>query len=305
MTLRRALLIINPNSRNGRSDIGPALDVLRQGGIDLFRPDGEGSSDRGTDSRWGDLDMIIVGGGDGTLNRVIDEVLKQELPLGILPLGTANDLARTLGLPEDLRACADIIVRGGTKKIDLGKANDKHFFNVASLGVSGEVAKELNKDLKARFGVLGYAIGLWRAVAKRRVINGSIRCDGRSMKLRAIQISIGNGRFYGGGMTISADADIDDGKLDLVLVAPQTIWQLLRSLPLFRWGHHDLNDNVRHLSCREIELSTRIALSVNTDGEMTTQTPANFRLVPAALEVFVPSSGLAEAFKDRVRVSSE
>jgi diacylglycerol kinase family enzyme len=126
-------------------------------------------------------------------------------------------------------------------------------------------------------------------VARRRVIRAEVTLDGRALKTRAIQISVGNGRFYGGGMAIAADARIDDGTLDLVLVTPQTMWQLISRLPLFRWGRHDLNDNVQHLQSSAIDLSTTTPLPINTDGEMTTRTPVAFRLVPQAIEVFVPA----------------
>ena len=287
--MKRALLLINPNSRNGRSDIETAIDILRDGGIELVKPTSDKDCDfeRGIAEQGQDCDFVIVGGGDGTLSGAIQGLLRLGRPFGILPLGTANDLARTLELPDNPEDCARVIVEGKTRRIDLGRANDRHFFNVASLGVSSDVARGLDRDLKARYGVFGYAVSLWRAVAKRRVIKADIVCDGQASKVRAIQISIGNGRFYGGGMVIAADASIDDGTLDLIIVAPQTIWQLIRRLPVFRWGHHDLNKTVCHIRSQEIDLKTRSSLPINTDGEVTTETPATFRLLPKALEVFV------------------
>lgn len=288
--MRRALLLINPRSRRGGEDIEPILDVLRQGGIELIAPDaGDGAETERALAELGPTsDLVIVGGGDGTINRELGAVLKLGKPLGILPLGTANDLARTLELPVRPEESAGVILRGKTRKIDVGQVNDKLFLNVASIGMSGEVARELDSDLKARWGIFGYALSLWRVVVRRRAISVDIRCDGKRLKTRAIQISIGNGRFYGGGMTIAADADIDDGTLDLVLMAPQPLWKLVRRLLIFRWGHHDLNDTVRHLRGREIALQTRTSLPINTDGEITTETPALFRLIPKTLEVFVP-----------------
>ncbi len=288
--MARALLLINPNSRNGRADIEAALQILRRSDIELVLPDDSADLDTVFASvRENLIDMVIVGGGDGTLNRFVEDVLALGRPLGILPLGTANDLARTLGLPESLEACAEVIAARRKRPIDLGRVNGKHFFNVASLGVSEQVTKELNRDLKARFGIFGYAIGLWRAVTRRRVIKGKIACDGRPFRLRAIQISIGNGRFYGGGMAIHADAAIDDGTLDLVMMEQRSVWQLFLALPAFRFGRHDLNENVRHMRARRIELETRTPLPINTDGEITSETPATFELVPSALEVFAPS----------------
>ena len=288
--MSKALLLINPRSRNGRSDIEAAFDVLRQGGIDLAKPadDGDGDFGRVIVEQGQDCDFVIIGGGDGTLNGAVEGLVKLDRPFGILPLGTANDLARTLELSDDPVDCARVIVAGATRKIDLGRANDKHFFNVASLGISSDVARLLDRDLKARYGVFGYAVSLWRAVARRRVIKAKVTCDRRSSTVRVIQISIGNGRFYGGGMAIAADARIDDGMLDVVLVAPQTLWALISRLPVLRWGRHDLNQTVRHFRCRQVGLEMRVSLPINTDGEVAAETPATFQIIPGALDVFAP-----------------
>ena len=283
-----ALLLINPNSRNGRTDIDPALEVLRTGGLDLVTPADDHDFTETILGVAHDVDLVIVGGGDGTLNHAAEALVKVDRPIGILPLGTANDLARTLELPADLPACAEVIIRGKTRRIDLGEVNGKLFFNMASLGISTEVTRNLNQDLKARLGVFGYAIGLCRAAARRRVIKGLLHFDGKRQNLRAIQISIGNGRYYGGGMTISADADIDDDMLDLVVVPPQPLFPWVHRLLLFRWGRHDLNQTIRHHRVKDIDLDTGVEWSINTDGEVTTSTPARFSILPKALDIFVP-----------------
>ena len=284
----RALILTNPNSRNGQADLSAALETLRRGGIEPVMPPSDCEVTEAIARVADDIDLLIVGGGDGTLHTVINARSNFDLPLGILPLGTANDLARTIGLPMDPQACAQVIVDGRKRRIDLGEINGRYFFNVASLGISTEVTRILNRDLKARFGVFGYLISLWRAAAKRRVIKADLRFEGRRHRCRAIQVSVGNGRHYGGGMTIAADADIDDGMLDVVVVAPQSLFPRVHHLLLFRLGRHELNRDIRHYRVTEIELDTGIALPITTDGELTTSTPARFRVLPKALDVFVP-----------------
>jgi diacylglycerol kinase (ATP) len=286
---RIALVLINQGSRQGDADLRPALDVLRRSGVEAV----EVSSDdhrrlqQALAQHRDRVDRVVVGGGDGTLNAVLDGLIETRLPLGILPLGTANDLARTLELPSDLAEAAAVVAAGRTRQIDVGCVNGKHFFNVASLGLSTQVARELTRETKRRWGVLGYPIALWRAVHKRRSFRADIRCDQERRRLHSIQIWIGNGRHFGGGMTIAANARIDDGKLDLVSLAPRSFWQLIVSSARLRWGfRHD--ERLRHWRGTEIEIRTHRRMPINTDGEVTTQTPAQVRIVPKAISVYVP-----------------
>ena len=277
-------------------DLAPALEVLREGGVHVLEerpPDVRQLGAWILDHR-GVADLVIIGGGDGTLNAAAEALVEAGLPLGVLPLGTATDLARTLEIPADPIAASRVIVDGETHRIDVGCVNGKHFFNVASLGLSVHVARELGVEVKRRWGVLGYPLTVWRALGQHQWFRAEIRCNGQRARVRSIQISIGNGRHYGGGMTIAADAQIDDGMLDVVNVAPQGLLELIVNLPAFRWGRHDRAPRmVRHWRCCEIEIRTAQPMPINTDGEVTTQTPATIVVVPKAIEVHVPQSFLA------------
>ena len=289
---RTALLFANVASRQGGTDVAPALEVLREGGVRVLE---ESPSDVGQLGAWilerrSEADLVIIGGGDGTLNAAADALVEAGLPLGILPLGTANDLARTLEIPSSLIEASRVIAAGHTRRIDLGRINGKHFFNVASVGLSVHVARQLNVDVKRRWGVLGYPLTLWRALGHHHAFRAEIRCNGTRARVRTMQISVGNGRYYGGGMTIAGDAAIDDGMLDVVSLAPQGVLELILNLPALRWGWHERPEQVRHWRCRDIEIRTVQALPVNTDGEVTTRTPANIVVVPKALAVYVAQS---------------
>ena len=282
-------------------DLAPALEVLREGGVHVLEerpPDVRQLGAWILDHR-GVADLVIIGGGDGTLNAAAEALVEAGLPLGVLPLGTANDLARTLEIPVDPIEASRMIVEGETHRIDVGCVNGKHFFNVASLGLSVHVARELGVEVKRRWGVLGYPLTVWRALGQHQWFRAEIRCNGQRARVRSIQISIGNGRHYGGGMTIAADAQIDDGMLDVVSVAPQGLLELIVNLPAFRWGRHDRAPRmVRHWRCCEIEIRTAQPMPINTDGEVTTQTPATIVVVPQAIEVHVPQSFLASRRTD-------
>ncbi len=211
------------------------------------------------------------------------------MPLGILPLGTANDLARTLGIPASVPDACQIIATGQIRHIDLGWVNGKHFFNVASLGLSVEITLQLSKEAKRRWGVLAYALTAARAIWQARPFKAEIRCNGESVAVKTIQIAVGNGRYYGGGLTVAEDAAIDDRRLDLYSLETERWWQILSLLPAVWRGTHTSWPNVRALTGTEFEVHTRRPRAINTDGELTARTPAHFRVIPQALAVLAPA----------------
>ncbi|MGB5963201.1 MAG: lipid kinase [Coleofasciculaceae cyanobacterium] len=286
----RALLLLNRNSRRGEETINQVVSELKALNFEIFEESTEKPQQLTNIIRsYRDrVDMVIVGGGDGTLNSAIEGLLDTQLPLGILPLGTANDLARTLGIPQSLPQACRVIADGYSQRIDLGRVNHKHFFNVASLGLSVEITKQLDKKLKRRWGVLAYAVTAMRVIWQARPFRAKISCGDKSIKVKTVQIAVGNGRYYGGGMTVADDAAINDQRLDLYSLECQHWWQLLLWLPAMRVGTHSGWDGIRTLKGKEFVVFTSKPLSVNADGEIVTQTPAKFRLVPKAISVFVP-----------------
>lgn len=288
----RALLVINHNARRGHDDLRSAMTKLAQGGIELVetpvdRPSELSQSIRSCRDR---VDLILIGGGDGTLSQAADALVEVGLPLGILPLGTANDLARTLAIPTDLNAAVDIILRGHRKQIDLGWVNGTHFFNVASIGLTTGMTRRLSRGRKSRWGVLAYAFAALSVGLRARPFAVEIRSETETLHVRAIQIAVGNGRHYGGGLTIDENARIDDGQLHLVSIEVEHWRQLVPLLPSLRTGTFQSASRVRTLSGRtfEIRVSGKRRKKIVADGELTSRTPAEFRVVPKALEVFVP-----------------
>lgn len=286
---RRALLLVNRFSRRGQESFSEVVKQLQR---DFQLIEGNAEQPR----QISDLihqyrhqvDLVIIGGGDGTLNAAIEGLINTQLPLGILPLGTANDLARTLEIPKSIPEACKIIANGKVKRIDVGKVNGKHFFNVASLGLSVQITQQLRGDLKRRWGVLAYAIAALQVVYRTRPFKAEICYLDRSIKVRTVQIAIGNGRYYGGGMVIDDDATIEDCKLDLYSLEIRQWWQIFPLIPAIMCGKQGKWPGVRTLEGQEIEIYTRKPYPINTDGEITTYTPAKFQLVPQALPVIVP-----------------
>ena len=287
--MRKALLLVNRHARRGETALAEAINLLKNLELELIE---ESINDS---CRLSDLirryhnqvDLVIIGGGDGTLNSAIEGLLATGLPLGILPLGTANDLVRTLGLTNNLADACQVIAKGHIKQIDVGKVNDRYFFNVASLGLSVKITEKLTQEAKRRWGILAYAATTLQVIWQSRPFRAEISIPGETLRVRTIQIAIGNGRHYGGGMVVAADAAIDDQRLDLYSLETKQWWQILALLPTMRKGNHAMLPGVRVLQGQEFEIRTFRPRPINTDGEITTQTPAKFSVLPKALSVFV------------------
>ncbi len=287
----RTLLIVNEHSRSGRERGDEAEALLRAAGLDVIR--GHTTSREGVSQRIrelaGEIGRVVVGGGDGTINAAAPGVIDTGLPLGILPLGTANDLARTLGLPLDLAGATQVIVGGRTRTIDLGEVNRHPYFNVASLGFGVDLTRALTRDAKQRWGLLGYAVAGLRVLRRLRAFHAVITIGDERIVSRTVHLAVGNGRHYGGGMTVSEDAAIDDGRLDLYSLEVESILGLLLRLPALRSGRTNDWTDIRMLRGQEITIRTRRQRSVNADGEIVTRTPATFRILQNAVTVYTPS----------------
>jgi YegS/Rv2252/BmrU family lipid kinase len=292
----RALLVVNPRARRGTGSIASAVEVLEERGFAVTEVKvGEGETISGLIKAHKDeCDLVIVGGGDGTLNAAAAALVETGLPLGVLPLGTANDFARTVGIPADPVKAAETIATQEPRPIDLGEVNGHFFFNVASIGFSAELANDLTEHAKKRWGKLGYAIVAARILLRSRLFTAHLDHDGTTERIRSMQVSVGNGRHYGGGMTVEETATADDGKLDFYSLEVDHWWRLLALLPSLRKGTQGRWDDVRAFQTTEVTIRTSRRRAVNTDGELSTYTPAHFRIRPKAILVFAPPKGTAQ-----------
>ena len=287
---RRALLLVNRRARRGGYSLDGATAVLRQGGVELLEVPMPPRDQLTAAIREHapTVDLVIVGGGDGTINASAKGILETGLPLGILPLGTANDLARTLALPLDPAAAASVIVAGRLRDIDVGEANDVPFFNVASIGFSAELARRLTGESKRRWGKLGYAIVAARLLRRMQPFHAHLRHDDCDEEVQTLQVAVGSGRFYGGGLAVAEGAAPDDGRLDVYSLETSHWLQLLALLPGLKRGTHVRSRKVRAFRTTELSLHTRRPRDIDADGELMTRTPARFRVRPAAVKVFAP-----------------
>lgn len=292
-----ALFLINKNSRSGQEASEWLTPYLEQLGFSLTVPTTDSPADvaEAIEQHHKQVDLIIIAGGDGSINAAAKGLVNTEKPLGIIPLGTANDLAKTLGIPDNPEEACQLIKNAwlaqNIKPINMGAINNQLFFNVAHLGISSEVTKQLDKSLKKRWGIFAYLLACIRAARAMKKFNAEVQIDDREpVQLKSIQISIGNGRFYGGGLAIRDDANIDTVRLDFSSIRPQRFYRLLLAFPSVKLGRQRYLREVDEFTGQSINIETQLPIKITADGEDLTQTPAKITVLPNAVNILAPAN---------------
>lgn len=293
--MTRALVIINANSRSGRESRDRVIDLLRDAGLELEVPVLHSPDDISplVYAHRDKVDALVLGGGDGTLQNAAQVLAETRLTLGIIPLGTANDLARTLGIPSDIEQACRVIAAGHASPVDLGRVNGHYFFNVANIGLGVEVQKALTASagLKRKWGALSYARAALDAYRRQKPFSVRIEAGEERYVLRVVQVAVGNGCYYGGGMLIHQSCSIRDQNLDCYAIRPFSWRAILRLCHAIKWGKELDSAEFLQLRGPEISIRTSKPRAVTADGEIITRTPAKFSVAAAAVNVYVPKDG--------------
>jgi YegS/Rv2252/BmrU family lipid kinase len=300
---RSAAVVINAGSRRGSAH-ELAVDTMRKAGVPIsaVHPVLSGADLAGTLDRVlaDGHDLVVVGGGDGTVSYAAGRVAGTNVVLGVLPLGTANDFARTLEIPSNLAEACATIAEGKVVDIDLGRANGEPFLNVASAGLSVSVTEALSPRLKRYIGPLAYSIATVLAYARHKPFRARLEFpDGDHEPLELedlLQVAVGNGRHYGGGNTVSPTAGIDDHLLDIYAILAGPLREHVSIARLLKDGSFIEHDRVYHLTSRHVRLITEPLLPVNLDGEIAATTPTDFTIQRNAVHVVVPQSSISAVF---------
>ncbi|HET9343397.1 MAG TPA: lipid kinase [Candidatus Eremiobacteraceae bacterium] len=288
---RRALVLLNDDARNVAAKSSDAIVALQELGLDIVHAvTATRSSVAAAIREHADrVDLVIAGGGDGTLNAVLQGLVGSKLPLGILPLGTANDLAKTLGIPAELPRACEVIGQGHTRRIDVGRVNDVYYFNEASIGMSVALCRRLTKESKSSFGVFALLFHALQIVFAMRRFRALVTLpSGEVIAQRTAQLTVGNGQNFG-GFVATDEAAIDDRKLDLYSVQLKDWKDYLEVLTALLRRQYDDVRSVFTLHGKRFEVKTGKRMRIEVDGEIVTSTPATFDIVPSAIEVLVPA----------------
>jgi diacylglycerol kinase (ATP) len=244
------------------------------------------------------VDLIIAAGGDGTVNEVVNGMLRAgrageiSTTLGILPLGTGNDLARTLNIPLDPAGAIETLRERRVRKLDLIKAkwNDQERVatNAAAGGFTGQMNEAITDEIKERWGPLAYLRGAMGVIPDLTQYETCIRYDGKARQpVHALNIIVANGRTAGGGTMVAPGADPSDGLLDVVIVRTGTTLELAGVAARLLAGDYTNSDIVTQRRAQRVHVESRPGMWFNIDRELITNDPIAFSVVPGAIEVIV------------------
>jgi YegS/Rv2252/BmrU family lipid kinase len=289
-------LLVNPASAHGRTlKLLPALERELDARRASFRVERTRGLEDGVERalRAADAGEVpVVLSGDGLVGAIGGALAGSDTPLGIVPGGRGNDLARVLGIPGEPEQAVATLLAGETRRIDVGEVNGKRFLGVASIGLDS-VANELANETKWLRGNLVYLYSGVRTLLGWKPVRFMLRVGEERERFTGHSVSVANSRAFGGGMFIAPDAELDDGEFDVVTVSEIGKLRSLTILPKVFKGTHVEEDEVRVFRASRLELSASRPLPVFADGEHLGDLPATLRVLPRALSVIVPPQASA------------
>jgi YegS/Rv2252/BmrU family lipid kinase len=289
-------LLVNPVSAGGKTlkllpAVEQALDA-RRADFRVQRTKGlkHGAEQALLAIEAGELPVVMSG--DGLLGAVGGAMAGSETPLGIIPGGRGNDLARVLGVPTDPEQAVATLFAGHSRRIDVGEANGKRFLGIVSVGFDSECNRRAN-EVKLIRSNLVYVYSLFRTLIGWKPARFTIRVDDERIRLSGYSVSVANNSTFGGGMRIAPGADLEDGLFDVIAIGEVGKLRFLANLPKVFKGTHVDGEEVRVFRASHLELSASKAFPVYADGEHLTDLPASLRVLPRALSVLTPAAAEA------------
>ncbi|TPG08479.1 diacylglycerol/lipid kinase family protein [Sphingomonas oligophenolica] len=286
-----AALIVNAMSRTGRRSFKAACAAMQ----DLPFPvdahavedpaDLEATVERALAKK---PDLVILGGGDGTISGLVDLLVGRDVILGVLPLGTANSFARTLGIPLDIPGAIDVIRNGAPRRIDLGMIDDDYFANCAAMGISPQIAQTVPHGLKKLLGRIGY-LG-WAAYQYTRFkpFTLTVGEGAAAESLCVVEVRISNGRFHGGTLLVD-DAAVDSGDIVVQAVVGTTKRRLVKNWVASVFRSEARHDDTRDFRGTALRIATDPPMPISIDGEVLATTPVTARIAAGVIKVIAPA----------------
>ncbi|MBS1861729.1 MAG: diacylglycerol kinase family lipid kinase [Actinobacteria bacterium] len=289
---RPLVLLVNPASGGGRAvKLLPRVEAVLDARRVSFRVVRTKSLDHGVTKALaaveaGELPVVISG--DGMVGAVGGAIAGGETPLGIVPVGRGNDLARVLGIPTEPEGAIEVVLAGHARAIDVGEANGRPFLGIASFGFDSDANALANRTRWLR-GNLVYAYAALRTLIAWKPARFTIAIGDERTRIEGYSVVVANNSAYGGGMYIAPDAELDDGLFDVVTLANLGKLRYLGNLPKVFKGTHVRIPQVKVTRAARLNVSASRPFAVYADGEHLTDLPADLRVIPGALRVLVPA----------------
>ena len=290
---RPITLIINANSRKGRSAFPHAVAAVKAAGILLVEAHAVRNKSETLRLLRREVEAgantVIIGGGDGTLSECAGHLINTQVAMGVLPLGTGNTFARSIGIPLELEQAAQTIADGNVQAVDVGRVNEQVFLNSVSLGLSCEIAGALDEHTKRRLGLLAWPLIGARVIATHQPLMVKIEAEEKSFPVRTHQLLVVNGRYVAGPIAAAPAASVQDNRFDVFVLGGAKKGDLARAAWHWLRGHHVASPETRYFTAQKVTItSLRRPLRANVDGDINETTPLRMEVLPRALRVVVP-----------------
>ncbi|HEX2167784.1 MAG TPA: YegS/Rv2252/BmrU family lipid kinase [Longimicrobiales bacterium] len=236
-------------------------------------------------------EVVVAAGGDGTVNEVVNGLarVRGSTTLGLIPIGTANDFASSLGIPEEIEAALRLAAEGTARPVDIARVNRRCFINVSTGGFGVDASQTTGRGLKKRLGGLAYVLAGVENMVAFDVHDGAFRLNGELVHDGGfIFFAVGNAWQTGGGTLLTPLANVGDGRLDVMLVHEMSRLQFMGLLPELRAGTHLDSPHVSYYRADTLEVSPRSPLLVNADGEHVAGDSFSYDVLPRPLLVVAP-----------------
>jgi YegS/Rv2252/BmrU family lipid kinase len=286
--VNKTLVILNPAARSDKaSRLRERISALSGGASMRLTSEAGDARDIAAEAVREGFEVVIAAGGDGTLNEVVNGIGGSSVRLGILPVGTMNVFATELGIPQgNLERAWSVIEQGKVVEVDLPKANDTHFIQLAGVGLDAEVVRKTTADSKRALGPLSYLLTLVQVAAHKpsRVL---LEAEGGRISEGSFAL-IGNGRLYGGPFPVFQRASLFDGLLDVLVFQNQSHWDVVRYFQAIAFGTHPQLPDVEYFQTSTLRVTSSGDVPVELDGEVAGMLPCLFSVSSQKLRVLAP-----------------
>lgn len=289
--IRSAALIVNAKSRQGQRYLAEAREAMASlpYPVDIHAVDNPGDlCDALARALAKAPDLVIIGGGDGTISGLVDQLVGKNIILGVLPFGTANSFARTLGIPLDIAGAVDVLRTGRPRRIDLGMVDDDFYCNCATLGIAPRIAETVPHGLKKVAGRFGYLAWAAWEFARFRPFTLIVGEGATAQRLRVVEVRIANGPYHGGTEVVES-AEVESGEIVVQAVVGHVKRRLLANWIATVLRLPARHEDVREFHGRAIRIATEPPLPISIDGEVLARTPVTAKIAAGVIEVMAPA----------------